>query len=504
MAVKVGSFQITADVIGTKIPVTGTGFLPDAVFLRWTGRNSAIDAGPSRGHLYEGFGYILNNGERGCMSSWAQNNSDPYSTGCGLWNSCGVVYQSGPGTTTGRADFDSMNADGFTLIIDEQFGAEITVSYTAVFGKRFNVIELTEPGAIGVQAYTGASFQPAFAMFLTADVAAYDTMVVDTRWGMGAASGTGADNNFTWSLYEDSAAGVATTESYCRRTECLSMVVAGNVNMRAKLNGFTADGFELDWLERAGARKVLAVVSDGRWYVGNDVTSAALGVPWSLSGFTWSPEGYMMISRHGTEDAIDTPAGSPDLDHGFSVGFATGPTERNVLYTRRNFDTNAGASRPVWLHEFDEVYGNVDHQAAPVLLGLADINAAFAIDDIELVMDDADPAAKFFGYIAIGPPITEFRESLVEYQHNSYQSRNAGRPIFHQRGGREVKLEQIQVDNWVFSGGASFPSPTKYENLLEDPNVFYIESLGVSEGQAEIETDREGFFESIMKRLGRG
>ena len=119
-------------------------------------------------------------------------------------------------------------------------------------------------------------------------------------------------------------------------------------------------------------------------------------------------------------------------------------------------------------------------------------------------MDDADPAAKFFGYIAIGPPITEFRESLVEYQHNSYQSRKAGRPIFHQRGGREVRLEQIQVDNWVFSGGAGFPSPTKYENLLEDPNVFYIESLGVSEGQAEVQTDREGFFESIMRRLGRG
>ena len=502
MTVKVGTFQITAAVIGTQIPVTGIGFLPDAVFFRWTGVGAAA-WGPGRAELSEGFGYILNNGERGCMSSYAQDNADPYNTGSGLWNSYAIVRQTGTGATVGRADFHSMNADGFTLIIDEQFGLEITVSYTAIFGKRFKVIELTEPGAIGVQAYTGASFQPDFAMFLAADVAAYDTMVTDTRWGMGAASGTGADNNFTWSLYEDSGAGVATTKAYCRRTECLSLTI-GTPIMRAKLNGFISDGFELDWLERSGARKVLAVVSDGRWYVGNDVTSAALGVPWSLSGFTWSPEGYMMISRNAAEDAVDTATGAAAQEFGFSVGFATGPTERNVLYTRRNYDGNAGGSREVSMHAIDEVYVNVDAAAAPAVLGLADINAAFAIDDIELTMDDADPAAKFFGYIAIGPPITEFRESLVEYQHNSYQSRKAGRPIFHQRGGREVRLEQIQTDNWVFSGGAGFPSPTKYENLLEDPNVFYIESLGVSEGQAEIQTDREGFFESIMRRLGRG
>ena len=504
MTVKVGSFQITADVIGTQIPVTGVGFLPDAVFFRWTGRDSEVDAGPSRHDLSEGFGYILNNGERGCMSSYAEDNADPYGTGSGLWNSYAIVRQTAAGATVGRADFHAMNADGFTVVIDEQFGAEITVSYTAVYGKRFNVIELAEPAAIGVQAYTGASFHPTFAMFLSADVAAYDTMVTDTRWGMGAASGTGTDSNFTWSLYEDSGAGVATTKAYCRSTECLSSLVGGNVVMRAKLNGFTSDGFELDWLERSGAKKVLAVVSDGRWYVGNDVTSAALGVPWSLSGFTWSPEGYMMISRCGAEDAVDTAAGAPDEGLSFSVGFGTGPTERNVLYTRRNFDGNTLGSREVSMHEFDEVYGNVDGANPPVLLGLADIESAFSIDDIELTMDDADPAAKFFGYIAIGPPVTEFRESLVEYQHNSYQSRAAGRPIFHQRGGREVRLEQIHVDNWVFSGGVGFPTPTKYENLLEDPNVHYIESLGVSEGQAEIQTDREGFFESIMRKLGRG
>ena len=242
MTVKVGSFQITADVIGTQIPVTGIGFLPDAVFFRWTGRNSAVDAGPSRHDLSEGFGYILNNGERGCMSSYAQDNADPYNTGSGLWNSYAIVRQTGTGATVGRADFHAMNADGFTVVIDEQFGAEITVSYTAVFGKRFKVIELTEPAAIGVQAYTGASFIPSFAMFLTADVAAYDTMVTDTKWGIGAASGTGADNQFTWSLFEDSGAGVATITAYCRRTECLSILDSSPVT-RAKLNGFTSDGF---------------------------------------------------------------------------------------------------------------------------------------------------------------------------------------------------------------------------------------------------------------------
>ena len=85
----------------------------------------------------------------------------------------------------------------------------------------------------------------------------------------------------------------------------------------------------------------------------------------------------MMISRGGAENAVDTFAGAAAHESGFSVGFATGPAERNVLYTRRNFDGNAGVSREVSMHEFDEVYGNVSAAAGPAVLGLADISAAF-------------------------------------------------------------------------------------------------------------------------------
>ena len=62
----------------------------------------------------------------------------------------------------------------------------------------------------------------------------------------------------------------------------------------------------------------------------------------------------------------------------------------------------------------------------------------------------------------------------------------------------------MRPDNWMFSGGAGFPTPTKYEYLMEDPDIFYCESISASEGKADIQTDREGFFESIMKKLGRG
>jgi hypothetical protein len=133
-----------------------------------------------------------------------------------------------------------------------------------------------------------------------------------------------------------------------------------------------------------------------------------------------------------------------------------------------------------------------------------DVKDAFAADDITLTMDDADNQQSFFFYIAIGPPIVDYRARLVRYLHNTYMSRRAGRPIIRDTLGRELPPEQVEIDNWIFSGGFSYPTPVKYDNLLEDPNTFYAETIDVVEGRLSIGTDRESFLETLIRKMGRG
>lgn len=507
MACKVGYIHLEAGAIGTEYSATGIGFTPDAVFFRWTGRDPVVDSGPTRQYINAGFGYMLTNGERGCVGEGVQDNADPYAARAGMWNDTCIVAVNNAGGTVGKFDFLSMDSDGFTVRVDEQLtSGHMTVIYTAISGKTFKAIEFQEPAGVGNQAYVGAGFEPTFVMILGQGVSTYNTMETNCRISIGASVGPDADNNAVFSKFEAHNAGTADTGTYCRRTECLAVMSnATSVSRRAILASLDADGFTLNWVEapNAGSR-FLAVVSDGRWYVNNDNAKAAGTI--DLSGFTWSPEAALFVSATREESTQDVgqPVSVGTTKGNFSFGMGTGPTERHCLLTRYTYDAFGGASRTVWLHEFDEVFCAVNDAGAPATQVLMDINIPFTTDLIQLIMDDGDAYGSFFFYVAIGPPLTVFRESLVMYDHNTYQSRKAGRLIIRNAQGREVRPEQVETDNWIFSGGAGFPTPDKREFLLEDKNVFYCESLSVGEGRLDVQTDREGFFESIMKKLGRG
>lgn len=399
MSAKVGQFQVTTAIATTVIPVTGVGFRPTGVFFRWSGRNSNVDSGPSRETVRGGYGYILANGERGCISYFLQDNADPYQAGSGLWNDEAIVRQSTNAATSGRADFSSMDSDGFSIVIDEQFGAEITVIYEAYADVEFDAIEITEPGATGVQTYSGVPFRPTIVKVLGTGKAAYDTPAADADFCIGAATAAAAAQNGVLARFEANNLGVGDTSEYCRQTECLAICNATNVLVRASLSAFTADGVSLDWLERNGARRFLLVVASGKWFVGNDLTEMNVN-PFSSTGIGFISEGVEVFSNAASEPAQDTVN---TADPQTSVGFGTGPAERHLIHTRGNPDGNSTASQIAILHEFDEIYANIDIVGGvPQVDGLMDINSAFTQDEIEWVMDIADDAQKFFWYLAFG------------------------------------------------------------------------------------------------------
>ena len=501
MAVKAGTFNVDVGAIGTKYSETGLGFRPAAVFFRWSGLNAEVDSGPTRATQTAGYGFMLENGKRGSTYWYIQDAADPYTASSGISNTAAIVRLVGTGTI-GKADLFSMDADGFQVVIDEVFGASMTIFYLAVSGVEFNAIEITEPGSTGSVAYTGAGFRPTFVHILGSGKTAFDTPSVNAQWCIGAAMDTGAANHGVIAKYEADALGNSDTAVYCFDTECLAICNATAVITRASLESLDSDGFHLNWLERSSTRKFIAVVATGRWYVENIAWPADTN-PFTESGMTWTPEG-LAVFGHGmaksTQDTVQNP-GAANVGGGESIGFGTGIAERYLCYTRGTSDGVTLASRSLYYHQVDEIYGNVDGAAAPAVIALGDINSAFSSNAISLVMDDAEIGTTFAWYFAIGPKIVEARKRLVRYQQNTYTDRAAGRMLVRDVVGRTIPNHEIQPDNWIFAGGPGFVSPVKYTSLMEDPSKFYIESVRPDERGVKIETTREGMFESLMRRL---
>jgi len=497
MATKVIVFQPGTAVVGTLVQVNTIGFRPSFCKTRWSVANFIVDAGPTRTTLMEGRGIALDNAKNYCFSAHRTDASDPYNTGSALWNTACVVRQSGPTTTTGRLAITRMLADGFEYEILQQFTADMAVIVEAVSGIEVDAIEVTEPGAIGVQSYT-TPFRATYLEVLGSGKTAFDTPSADAIVCLGAAYGSGADQNAVWSNFEASGLGTSNDKIYCRRTECLAIISNTAVLVRARHEAFSDTDVQLNWLERNGSRKFVLIVMTGRHFIAHGLTQTNLN-PFTLTGMTWTPEAIEMVSACMAESAQDTVLGT---DPCFSDGFGTGPTERALIFTRFNFDGNTGASREVYLHQFDEIYASVSGAAPPVLTGLIDINSAFTADTIELIHDDADPSQFYFFLLVHGPPVIEARQRLVKYLHNTYVSREQGRPILRDAQGRDLPLEEIQPDNYMHSAAFMFPTPVKHHSNIEENHLHYIETLGVRGGKLAITVERESLFSSVMKRLG--
>jgi hypothetical protein len=396
-----------------------------------------------------------------------------------------------------------MTDDGFQLIIDEQFLAVTTCIAWCVSGCEFNVLEITEPGAISLQSYTGAGFRPTtIVQLLGAGATAYGTPTSDDQVCIGAAMGPSADQQGIWACFEDSSLGLSQEARYCRRTECLAIITDAAVISRAKLNAFLDDGIQLDWLERSASHKYLVVVATGRWFVGPGNTRTDLNA-FTITGMTWTPQGLVLISAGMTEPAQDVV--STTNNGGDSVGYAAESTDQGLIFTRWNNDGNTGNSKEIYMHLLnptEAVYGSTDDSGTPTLIAAGAVNGAYTPDTVPLIMLDADAVAAFFYIVVVGPEVIEQRQRLVKYFHNTIVSRWEGRPIIRDVQGRDLPPEEIQPDNYLFTAAFMFPTPVKRHSNLEENHLHYIETVGVSGERLRISVERESLFSSVLRRLG--
>lgn len=396
LAAKVVSFLLPDGVAGTTLAVTGVGFQPKAIIFFWGGSTSGVDVAV-QGNSRFGIGFAASPTDRRCVGSFSNDNESTTDTAVSMREDHCVVSNAGGGVgDNGRWDLQSMDGDGFTIVVDLDApsaaasrvhalclgGADIT----NVAGGGFD-----GSGAAGDQDVTTVGFQPDIVFFLAsgsstsipqADVTARLCL------GLAAPSGQGVVT-----VASENAAGTSNTVRYGTNADCLLLVnSSAGIAGRASFVSMLSNGFRINWSTATGRRSEFLAIKGGGWFVGDLLTNTSLTTVVE-SGFGFTPKGVFVGSHCG----VQSTAGVLQDNLCLSLGAGDSPTSRGAH--GGNEPDNLGTSA-VWLGvEYDEVYQNLFGGAGVV--GLMDIQS-FNVDGITFVMDDADPAARFASYVAMG------------------------------------------------------------------------------------------------------
>lgn len=500
MTIYVGSFTILeAD---TSKQITGVGFEPTAI-LFWHMNNNRNAVGSWDANLVPaggvGFGFTTAD-EQACYTNAIQGDVDNHPSAriynqnyCFMraYNDQYTGYGGEVnvwGAIDGAISLSSFDTDGFTVTVDVDFAADCKIMFMAIQAPNAAIIHINRPASIGNQAYTGVGFQPDCLFSIHGYMASGSTKQSDSRGGIGFSDGS---NDACFDVYDGHGLGAVDSKISFNTSEFINMAIAN----RASVYAFDGDGFTLNWLEVAGTDYPISVLCLGgvEAYVGTIQTSTG-GSNIVETGVGFEPEGLFMMGSYYGQAAQDAWVDS----YGTAWGGTSSPTTRACMGYEIRDGTSVDSDCTEWAYE-DAVMVYCYDQA---LISKMDL-VGFDPDGFTVVMDDVDTAARDVAYIALRIIVTDYRARLTRYLHNTYQSRKAGRPIFRDVLGRDVPSQQLEVDSWIFSGGAGFPTPVKYENQLEDPFTFYSESISGGGQRVRIETSRESFFKSIMRRLAR-
>jgi hypothetical protein len=424
--VKVGSIAVlSTDVATTTYAPTSFGFQPKALLIWGNSTGSGLadqTSGSQHGRFCKGF--ATGTGARYCVAVQAEDNSAVTDNDSMVRDDCVFIHLSNAGASNGRIDVQSIDADGFTLVVDEQFGNSIAIHYIALGGSDLSDVAVgtwTEPGSTGVQTIvSGLSFRPTFGLLALTQGTTINTRADSCGISIGAMDGTnewvtlfGETNNLTdgdpW--------------SYSRDGECIAMldpaaaVDANSTNFRASFSSFASDGLAINVAERAASRLGIYLLMRGPRFKVTSIATRADGNDIVVTGAgVGTPRGCLVASNMVAETTADTPVNTAGGAVGF--GAAESPTVRRAV-SMHTADAAATTSA-VNIVEFDEVYARLAHGSATIeaLMGLVSFDAdgaTFVMDDPETGGSEAWAGVVLFGDASvvngdlsahIGEPIT--------------------------------------------------------------------------------------------------
>lgn len=403
LSAKVGTFQIDTSVTATnnQPAVTGVGFTPTAIIFWWSGSTSATTAVAGQ-DVQAGIGFTTGTGTLNvCSLVTLDDAADPTQTQRRQdANQCIVVMDLATNAITGAASLASFDADGFTLITNDQFPDAIQIHYLAIGGttsaKAGGFLCGTGTGTADI---TDPGFNPDVLFLLS--TTATDTADAATSGAMVAFS-VAVKNSGIWTTafqaLDNQATSVSGSHGFGEYACTMSGSSDKSVLTRFTISDWTtANGFTINKAETAAsfAFQYLALAG-GSWLAGDSLTRTD-GNDINTAALSFTPVGVLVASHCQAESSSDTGQDNASL----AIGAATGTSARvgSAIYSAD------GAAA--------EVCGvSVLYEGILTKPDLADgVAAAMDIktwaDPITFVMDDTEPSAgSFFGYVAFGNAVT--------------------------------------------------------------------------------------------------
>jgi hypothetical protein len=244
--VRAGTFTLAAT---TGIQnITGVGFRPDFVMFLW-GFTENVDTASAG--LEMGIGFADYNNNQGSILNCVRDNQANNSTKLSQQRTDNVVLLSDlTCAQDALAAFNGFTSDGFQLNVSDAPGAATPIFYLAIKGGSHAVGNFLQPTTTGVQTISGTGFQPNSVVLFSHNQVAGTALTAPSTFSIGAANAT-TSRAGVWGQSRN--VDPSQTAVYTDNTKIIIMRTltgtggAGTINAQADFNGFTSNGFQLNW-----------------------------------------------------------------------------------------------------------------------------------------------------------------------------------------------------------------------------------------------------------------
>jgi hypothetical protein len=399
---KVGSFNLdTAKTAGQTQAITGVGFQPKIVLFWWCGSTGTSDA-TAGGNINVGFGAATGSSERYCVAAISLD-AAAASDGIKIQynDACIAVWADNTSAIDGFMDFASLDADGFTLTVDNQFTIATRISYLALGGTDLTNVKVGQvaniPASTGNYSTTGTGFQPDAVILEFASLAVFGSGSANLGLSLGLATSSSAQG-FVAGVSQDNQA-TMNTNGYGYDGEAIGGCNSTGTSMytRSSFVSMDADGFTLNCLEvgTAGRYGFYIALKGGQYKVGS-LTTRTDGNDIAVTGLGFTPVGIMFLSANRALSTQDEQTAHARM----SIGAGTSTSNRAAQAF--SDEDNLADSETAYANYDSAVYVNVVDDAAAGLMDIKSIDSG----GFTCVMDDTDPAGCFVTYLAIGATAT--------------------------------------------------------------------------------------------------
>lgn len=408
MKTRVGHFKTGTGAAATTVAVTGFGFTPIAgrsfIQFWWTGRQEVANTIGNASHR-RGVGISTGPSVNFSATTKSRDANVGADTACDAFDGqCVYLINASSDTVDGYGSISSYDADGFTFIINDQFGQDFTIFYKAYEGVDIQSTAyglIAEPGSTGVVSYTFPGRRPDLLIAISTSGLVSAGISGDSRFSQGFASfAKGAIQQITFAAGSNDASNPTQTINYAQTGQFLSMLdtTLTLVTSRARVTDQNANGFDLTWDEVSGIGgrdwQILAV-SGGQWFVGATV-SVTVGNNITVTGVPFNPKGYSLISGNRAEPASDTPS-TPDE-------WVFGAVDQNANQRSGSVEDNDNVATTIvtTVVQFDSVLASGDGTSPTPAIDSRITHTNFTADGWVMAQPTSDGSGRWIGYLTEG------------------------------------------------------------------------------------------------------